>query len=138
MPTGFRSGRDLIIPSPEAFCHPGVTASSPEFPQFTARNCSWSSTFEMVKQPRLLWACWHPSNLGEYHSIEQIWTAWHEGTIFDGLIEHKWGGMKDHSTNKGHRQTWRPHNDNNVRRKWFQFMFCITDQVRDRYRQSRI
>ncbi|OJA08209.1 hypothetical protein AZE42_08905 [Rhizopogon vesiculosus] len=41
------------------------------------------------------------------------------------LIEHEWGGTKDRSTNKECRQTWRPHNDNNVRRQWSQFMFFI-------------
>ncbi|KAG1885859.1 uncharacterized protein F5891DRAFT_969345 [Suillus fuscotomentosus] len=132
MPPDFHSGRDLIIPSAEAFCDP-ITASVPQFPQFTARNCSWSSIFEMVKQPSLLWACWHPRNLGEYHTIKQLWAAWHEGTIVDGvgqmpplqLIEQEWGGTKDHLTRKGRRQAWRPHNDNNVRRQWSQFMFFI-------------
>ncbi|KAG1770788.1 hypothetical protein EV702DRAFT_949142, partial [Suillus placidus] len=41
------------------------------------------------------------------------------------LIEQEWGGMKNHSTHKGHCQTWQPHNDNNVRRQWSQFMFFI-------------
>jgi len=57
----------------------------------------------MVKQSRLLWACWHPSNVGEYHPIKEIWTAWHEDMIVDGVgqmpplqpIEHEWGGTKD-------------------------------------------
>ncbi|KAJ8583109.1 hypothetical protein M405DRAFT_867292 [Rhizopogon salebrosus TDB-379] len=75
------SAADIIA----AFCDP-VAALSPEFPRFTAQNCSWSSIFEM------------------------IWTAWHEGMIVDGviqmpplqLIEHEWGGTKDRSTNKSH------------------------------------
>ncbi|KAG1896123.1 uncharacterized protein F5891DRAFT_1193353 [Suillus fuscotomentosus] len=117
MPPDFHLGRDLIIPSAEAFCDP-IIVSVPQFPQFTARNCSWSSIFEMVKQPSLLWACWHPHNLGEYHTIKQLWAAWHEGMI-------EWGGTKDRSTRKGRRQAWRPHNDNNVRRQWSQFMFFI-------------
>ncbi|KAG1875912.1 hypothetical protein C8R48DRAFT_768767 [Suillus tomentosus] len=121
MPPNFHSGHDLIIPSAKAFCDP-ITASVPQFPQFMAHKCSWSSIFEMVKQPSLLWACWHPRNLGEYHTIKQLWAAWHEGTIIDGvgqmsplqLIEQEWGGTKDRSTRKGHHQAWQPHNDNNV------------------------
>ncbi|KAG1769746.1 hypothetical protein EV702DRAFT_1202776 [Suillus placidus] len=105
MSLDFHSGRDLTIPSAEAFCDP-ITASAPQFAQFMARNCSWSSIFEMVKQPHLLWACWHPLNLGEYHSVKQLWVAWHEGTIIGGvgqtpplqLIEQEWGGTKNHST----------------------------------------
>lgn len=121
MPANFRSGRDLIIPSAAAFCDP-VTASVPEFPPFTTRNCSWGSIFEMVKQPRFLWTCWHPANLGEYHSVKELWAVWHEGTTIDGvdqipplqLVEEEWGGTKDPATNTGRRQTWRPHNDKNV------------------------
>ncbi|KAG2337347.1 hypothetical protein BDR05DRAFT_895411 [Suillus weaverae] len=132
MPLDFHSGHDLIIPSAKAFCDP-ITASALQFPQFMAQNCSWSSTFEMAKQPHLLWACWHSLNLGGYHSIKQLWVAWHEGTIIGGvgqkpplqLIEQEWGGTKNHSTHKGHCQTWQPHNDNNVRRQWSQFMFFI-------------
>ncbi|KAJ8583451.1 hypothetical protein M405DRAFT_937207 [Rhizopogon salebrosus TDB-379] len=45
------------------------------------------------------------------------------------LIEEEWGGTKDNRMEKGHRQVWRPHNDNNVRRQWSQFMFFVT-QVR--------
>jgi hypothetical protein len=156
MPADFRSGRDLIIPSAEAFCNP-VTTSVMEFPLFTTRNCSWSSIFEMVKQPRFLWASWHPGNIGEYRSIKELWAAWHEGTIIDGigqmpplqLVEEEWGGTKDRMTNAGRRQTWRPHNDNNVstappctmepeseyfsllaplqvRRRWSQLMFFVS------------
>jgi hypothetical protein len=121
MPANFRSGRDLIIPSAAAFCDP-VTASVLEFPPFTTRNCSWGSIFEMVKQPHFLWTCWRPANLGEYHSIKELWAVWHEGTIIHGvgqipplqLVEEEWGGTKDRATNTGQRQTWRPHNDNNV------------------------
>ncbi|OAX30684.1 hypothetical protein K503DRAFT_704944, partial [Rhizopogon vinicolor AM-OR11-026] len=61
-------------------------------------------------------------NLGEYHSIKQIWTAWHEGTIFDGvgqipplqLIKHEWGRNEGSLNEQGCCRTWRPHNDNDV------------------------
>ncbi|KAG1883921.1 hypothetical protein F4604DRAFT_1574900 [Suillus subluteus] len=106
----------------------------PQYPQFTPHNCSWTAIFEMVKQPCFLWACWHPGNLGEYRSIKQLWATWHEGTIIDSvgqmppllLVEQEWGGTRNPSTRKGCRQTWRPHNDTNVRRQWSQFMFFVT------------
>lgn len=154
-PVSFRSGRDLIIPPPEAFSNP-ITASAPQFPPFSARTSNWTSIFEMVKQPCFLWNCWRPGNLGEYGSIKELWTAWHEGTAVEGvgqlpalqLVEQEWGGTKDKSTNKGRRQAWRPHNNNNVsvvrshpcrwsilfshaalcgqvRRQWSQFMFFV-------------
>ncbi|KAG1778558.1 hypothetical protein EV702DRAFT_967726, partial [Suillus placidus] len=88
------------------------------------------SIFEMVKQPSLLWACWHPCNLGEYQTIKQLWAAWHKSTIINSvgqmppllLIEQEWGGTKDHLTCKGCRQTWQPHNDNNM--SGLDFLFC--------------
>ncbi|KIK32232.1 hypothetical protein CY34DRAFT_111044 [Suillus luteus UH-Slu-Lm8-n1] len=91
-----QTGCDLIILSAEAFCDP-ITTSIPQFPQFTARSCSWSFIFEIVKQLSLLWTCWHPRSLGGYQTIKQLWAAWHEGTIIDS-----------------------------VRRQWSQFMFFIT------------
>ncbi|KAF9233922.1 hypothetical protein BU15DRAFT_53242 [Melanogaster broomeanus] len=108
--------------------------SAARFPQFSVRNCSWHSIFELVAQPRYLWASWHPGNLGDYQTVKQLWMAWDEGTIVEGvgqlpplqLVEKEWGRTKDLSTNKGRRQVWRPHNDNNVRRQWSQFMFFIS------------
>jgi hypothetical protein len=121
VPTAYRTGRDLIIPAPAAFCDP-MSLAAPQFPSFSHANCNWSAVFEMVKQPALLWACWQPRNIGEYSSIKELWAAWHEGTTIEGigrmpplqLVEEEWGGTRDNRTKKGHRQAWRPHNNNNV------------------------
>ncbi|OBZ66313.1 hypothetical protein A0H81_13774 [Grifola frondosa] len=107
-PSPPRTFSDLILPPPVAFCMPSSLAS-PEYPTFTARNCSWGSIFGMIHQPSFLWECWGPGNLGDYNTVQELWRAWEEGAFIEGigrkpplrLVDMQWGTRRARRQRRG-------------------------------------
>jgi hypothetical protein len=116
-----RTAHDFILPPLLAFCDP-KSNTAPQYPAFTAENCSWQAVLDLIRQPSLVWPCWGPGNLGEFPTITLLWQAWSEGKTVAGVgrtppirdIDQQWGGRIDLRTKKGKLPAWRPRQDPSV------------------------
>lgn len=109
------------MPVPAAFHKSSITGIEHQYPDF-GRLCTWQTLLEQVANPVLTWECWGPDTLGAYSSCTDVWRAWVEGSLVEGvgqraplqMVESQWGAKKDAQTNKGRQQSWRPTGDTNV------------------------
>jgi len=114
--------RDFILPCPVAFISSPVTGNAPRYPTF-GWLCMWQTLIEQSRQPVLTWECWGPDALGAYRLCNDVWRAWTEGSLVEGVgqkaplqvVECQWGAKRNLETKKEHQQSWQPSGETNVR-----------------------